>query len=121
MRGGKGKHFLAIQPEFRETPWYMGKDLNNREVRTLNRLMTGHNYSKFWLAKMRIEDDDECEICQEIETAEHIVLHCNKYTTIRSKYSFDCKFRTLIELFKSNDIKTFKEVVHFLYQIDKDI
>lgn len=113
----KGKHFFAIQPNYNESPWYKGKQLGNGEVRTLNRLMAGHSYANNWLAKMKLVHDPECDVCLTEDTADHVVLHCNKYVVTRSQYDFDGKFWTLIDLFKTNDLKIFRDVVHFLTKI----
>ncbi|XP_055590205.1 uncharacterized protein LOC129742338 [Uranotaenia lowii] len=117
----KGKHFFAIQPLFLETPWYKGKHLKNKQVRTLNRIMAGHNYSKYWLAKMKIIDDARCDTCQENETAEHIILYCPNYLQIRKNYTFENKYASLTELLQTNDIEVFKEVTNFLTEIKAEI
>ncbi|XP_055593235.1 uncharacterized protein LOC129744638 [Uranotaenia lowii] len=56
----KGLKFFNIQPQFSAKPWYHKMDLTNTETRTLNRLMAGHDYSKYWLNKMRIVDNPNC-------------------------------------------------------------
>lgn len=117
----KGKTFFQFQQTVNKEAWYFNKNLTNRNVRLLNRLITGHDYSKFWKAKMKLVEDEMCEICDEPENGEHVVLHCVKYGMTRSKYSFDCKFRSLIDLFKSKSIDTLLEVCNFLKDINVDI
>lgn len=110
----KGKKFFEIQPEFKEKPWYYNLPFNNVETRTLNRLLIGHDYSKYWLHKMKLKDSPNCDFCDETETAEHLVLHCKQYSQIRKKYDYDGKFQNTKQLFEAKDIKILREVVDFL-------
>lgn len=113
----KGQKYYAIQQSFPEKPWYYQKQLDNFETRTLNRIMAGHDYSKFWLHKMKIEDDPNCEICDVLETAEHVILHCVRYGQTRMQFSFDCKFNNLKDVLECKDVNILKEIVKFLQQI----
>nr|XP_029723823.1 uncharacterized protein LOC115264293 [Aedes albopictus] len=77
----KGKHFFSIQPSYSHHPWYKNKPLNNLDIRGLNRLMAhahrvaGHSFANNWLAKMKIVDDPDCDVCLTEDTADHVVLH----------------------------------------------
>lgn len=117
----KGQKYYAIQQSFPNKPWYHQKQLDNFETRTLNRIMAGHDYSKYWLHKMKIEDDPNCEICDVPETAEHIILHCVRYGQSRMQFSFDCKFRNMKEVLETKDVNIFKEIVNFLKQTKNKI
>lgn len=118
---GKGIKFYNFQNVIEKRPWFFNTDLSGTEVRLLNRLLSGHDYSKSWLAKMKLADDPDCEICQEPETAEHVILFCSRFGRIRAMYSFECKFKSLLDLFQSKDLATFKEVVKFLKQIKLEL
>lgn len=117
----KGKTFYQFQQTVNKDAWYFNKNLSNNNVRLLNRLITGHDWSKFWKAKMKLVDDELCELCNEPENGEHVVLHCVKFGMTRAKYSFDCRFRSLIDLFKSKNVDTLLDVCNFLKEIDMDI
>ncbi|XP_055614272.1 uncharacterized protein LOC129760641 [Uranotaenia lowii] len=110
----KGKTFRKIYPEYLPTPWYHKRQLEGNEIRLINRLMTGHDYSKYWLGIMKMADDGECDICQAPETAEHAIIFCPKYNDLRSKYSFELKLNSLTDLLKLNDTKLFQEVTDFV-------
>lgn len=110
----KGHTFIRFQAAFSSTPWYFGKEISGRDLRLLNRLITGHDYSKFWLARMRLADDPMCDICEEPETSEHVILHCPLYNISRIKYSFDNKYRTLSDAFNTRNIDEFKDIVRFV-------
>lgn len=110
----KGKKFFAVQDSFQSKPWFYNLDLNNTQTRTMNRLMAGHDYSRYWLHKMKLQDDELCDICQEPENAEHLILLCPKYNNIRAQFSFDGYFLNMTDLLKTRDVTIFKEVTNFI-------
>lgn len=110
----KGRTFYTIQPKYSDKPWFIDVKMRGRDIRLLNRLMTGHNYSKYWLSKMKIVSDAECEICEEAETAEHSILYCPRFNNIRSNFNFDGRYRCLEDMFKTNDIAVYEEMVQFV-------
>lgn len=117
----KGKLFFEFQDKIEAKAWFFDKQLSNEQTRLLNRLLTGHNFSKFWKAKMKIVQDENCDLCNEPETGDHIILHCPKYGRIRSNFTFDCKFRNLLELFKTKNLDFFIEVTEFLKMIKVEL
>lgn len=78
--------------------------------------MTGHDFSKFWLAKMKLVETDECELCEEPETADHLIMHCPKHGILRSKFDFELQFHSLHELLKSKNVEVFRELTSFIRQ-----
>lgn len=113
----KGKAFYEIQPTFSKNPWFKGVNLKGKEIKVLNRLMAGHDYSKKWLATLKIVENPNCETCSVPETAEHTILICPQYKTHRSKYSFEGKFKKLTEMFKTSNISIYKEILQFIREI----
>lgn len=63
---------------------------------------------------MKLKDSPDCDFCNETETAEHIVLHCKRYSQMRKMYNFDGQFQTIKQLFDAKDIGILREVVDFL-------
>ncbi|KXJ74835.1 hypothetical protein RP20_CCG012895 [Aedes albopictus] len=112
----KGKKFYDIQPAFSTKPWYTNVDLPGSDVRLINRLMTGHDFSKFWLARMKLEETEECELCDEPETADHLIMHCPRFGILRSKFDFELQFHSLQDLLKSKNMKVYREVTDFIRQ-----
>ncbi|XP_062535231.1 uncharacterized protein LOC134204427 [Armigeres subalbatus] len=110
----KGKKFFEVQQVFLPRPWFYNVELNNNQTRTMNRIMAGHDYSRFWLHKMRLNDDGDCDICQEPETAEHLILLCPKYNNIRAQFSFDGYFLNITDLLKTRDVTLYKEITNYL-------
>ena len=64
-------------------------DINPEEVRTINKLLTGHDLSPFLLAKMKLVESGLCQICQTQNTGRHMVFTCKKYETNRRDITFD--------------------------------
>ncbi|XP_053683669.1 uncharacterized protein LOC128733859 [Sabethes cyaneus] len=116
----KGQTFFQLQPEIKAKPWFIGLTLNGQQVRLLNRLMAGHDWSKYWKHKMKITENPNCEICEESETAEHLILHCTKFNNIRIKYSF-IKYKKLIDVFKTKNTSLYKEITDFVKETGLEI
>lgn len=117
----KGKHFTQFQSYYHDKPWYTNKNLKGNQIRLLNRLITGHNYSKEWLAKIKIVEDANCESCGVPETADHIVLHCPRFDTTRTEFSFGGKYTNLIEAFKTKNITIYREIAQFVEKCKIDL
>ncbi|XP_062557306.1 uncharacterized protein LOC134222180 [Armigeres subalbatus] len=117
---GKGRKYFQIQNTIPHKPWHYKLELNNIEVRTLNRLLSGHDFSRFWLCKMKLEDDCICEICDTIEDAEHTIFFCVKYATTREKYGLD-NFCNIYNVWNRKDVELLRNVVRFLKEINSKI
>lgn len=117
---GKGRRYFQFQNTIPAKPWYHKKQLTNFETRTLNRLLAGHDYSSYWLFKMRIQPDCICEICDVVENAEHIIFFCVKYAQTRRKYELD-NYCNIYQVFETNNTTLIRNVVAFLKEIDKHI
>lgn len=68
-------------------PWFVDSNLNSSQIKTINRLRSGHCFDKKTLAILKIVNNNICEICNEVEAAEHIIKKCTKYSTIRTRYN----------------------------------
>lgn len=117
----KGQKFYKIQNTFSEKLWFTGLDLTGKQIRVLNRLMAGHDWSKYWLAKMKLADNPNCEVCNQLETSEHLVINCTKFRAIREKYTFHKKSDKLAELLSGGDITTMKEICDFVREAKLDL
>lgn len=115
---GKGRKFFALQNTIPRKPWHHGIGLENGEVRTLNRIFAGHDYSKHGLFRMKLAEDCLCDLCDEIEDAKHLILFCIKYLNIREKYDLD-KYNSLQEIYATKNVNVLKNVTRFLKEIKK--
>lgn len=117
----KGQKFYKIQDTFSEQPWFIGLDLTSKQIRLLNRMMAGHDWSKYWLAKMKLADNPNCDECNEPENAEHLILRCSKFRAIREKYKFSQHVGNLADILVEKNIITLKEICDFVQQAKLDI
>lgn len=71
----------------RKKAWFLDLNFNSYEIKTLNRLRSGHCQDKKTLAIMKLVNDNKCETCNDtVEDSEHIIKICPKYTQTRNKY-----------------------------------
>lgn len=117
---GKGRKYFQIQNTIPQKPWHYKLDLDNKQIRTLNRLLSGHDFSRFWLHKMKLADDCICESCDTIDNAEHMLFFCVKYAVTRSKYELD-KFSNIYQIWNQNNTSILRNVVNFLKEIKSSI
>ncbi|XP_058816706.1 uncharacterized protein LOC131679982 [Topomyia yanbarensis] len=112
LEDGKGRKFFEIVENYPEKPWYWNYQLNGKDIRLLNRIIAGYDYSNFWLAKLKLQESEECDICEELDTTEHALLWCIKYGHVRN---FDWEiYRNLKELMGELEEEKLKEIVKFL-------
>lgn len=118
-RDGKGTKFYSFQNQISLKPWFNKMSFNNIEQRKLNRLVSGHDFSSYWLAKMRIKESPLCDVCGVDETTQHIVTECVKYTHIQSKYVFFKK--TWNEIINKFNEQSLRDVLKYLKEICYEI
>lgn len=117
---GKGRKFFQVCNTIPKKPWHHKLPLNNIEVRTLNRLLAGHDYSNYWLSKMKIKDDCICDICDVVDNSEHVIFYCVKYALTRQKYNLD-QYCNIHQLYEKKDLTLLKNVTNFLREIKSTI
>lgn len=117
---GKGRKFFKIQTGINPTSWFHNLPLNNSETRTLNRLLAGHDFSPYWLSKLKIKDDLYCDYCDCLNTSEHIIFECVKHLLPRDKHNLD-KFYSIQQAFEDKNVDTLKNICKFLKDIKLNI
>ena len=85
---GKGLKCNYVIDKFSNKTWYNNKNIkiSPKHIKILNRLITGHDYSDYYLKQWKIKDTNLCEKCNTINTAYHIIFECAKYQSVRIKY-----------------------------------
>ncbi len=82
-------------------------------------MKTGHAYDDKFLKLMKLNNNDICNSCQGtvVNTAEHVIKECNKFTNIRNKY---VSLSTMMyeDILKSNDKDKYSEICRFLKEIN---
>lgn len=117
---GKGRKYFQIQNTIPAKPWHHKLQLNNTEVRTLNRLLSGHDFSRYWLHKMKIEEDCICDVCDVLDNSDHVMFFCVKYAKEREKYQLD-EYCNIYQVFEKKDVTLLQNVVRFLKDIKSHI
>jgi hypothetical protein len=83
----KGKTFGDFQGCFGTTPWFRQVRMSGVQTRMANRLITGHDFSPYWLAVMGKEGYiAECDECGTKNTSRHIFFECGKWRNLREKH-----------------------------------
>lgn len=114
---GKGRKFFNYQTCINKKSWFHNLPLTNTEVRTLNRLISGHDYSPYWLSIMKIDENPNCTTCGTLNTSEHIILHCSKTQERRTQLGLQ-KYKTIREVFESKHIDNLKNILTLLREIN---
>lgn len=83
-----GRWFYSIQ---RRVGMMRNTGKTRREETIISRLRFGHTRLNGTLFKMGKHNSGRCEFCQEEETIEHVMLHCQKYVVERRKMVFNLK------------------------------
>ncbi len=79
-REGKGRHLYQIQREVKCSVIGSG---DRREETVISRLKLGHCLLNKTLKLIGKHDTGMCEVCQEEESVEHVVLRCSRYDVQR--------------------------------------
>ncbi|XP_036340119.1 uncharacterized protein LOC118749423 [Rhagoletis pomonella] len=112
----KGKKYYTIFPKLLKRPWFhkLVPNIEAKQIKQINRILSGHAFCRHTLAKFKVVDDPLCEICNTEETPEHIILKCNKYDNIRAHHPKLIAHASFEELHKMEDSKTYIILSEFL-------
>ena len=111
----KGGKFRKIMPKISMKPWYDRLKLNAEDVKTFNRLISNHSFDNRWLFRFKKVDSDLCEACNEIDTAEHRVFSCRRYSNSRRSFKLLGGMSGVDDLWNSKDREsTLTEIKKFL-------
>ncbi len=111
----KGIKFKKLIPTVSPKPWFHGKKIQSNDIKIMNRILSNHSYDKRWLFRFRLVDSELCELCNDIETAEHLIFNCTKYDTSRKTYKFISQMKNIEEFWNSNSKdESMKEIIDFV-------
>jgi hypothetical protein len=86
----KGEVFGEFQPHYDGTQWFKGLPLGGGRTRLLNRMLTGHDFSPYWLSVMGKEGyEGRCDRCDKENTSRHILFECGKWLETRERHGMD--------------------------------
>lgn len=115
----KGNFHFKVAPKISNKPWFAGLNLEAREIRVLTRLRTNHGMCKYRKFIYKLEESNECDVCDEIENLDHLMIDCQKFNIERRKYDFISKYKHLYELL--SDKKNYKKISEFSEIINPNI
>lgn len=83
-------------------------------IKIVNRLLTGHTYTKKYFHRIGIADSNLCETCNEIEDEKHIIFFCKKHQNHRNDFDLFKKFNNLPEILMSKNQQNIDELINFI-------
>lgn len=117
----KGRTFATFFPDIPKTPWYHNSSLNSKEIKIINRLITGHTYDKVYLHKIKIVNSNICDFCHTLDTYNHAIFACGRHNSIRDKYNAVKKHTNFKEFYDNNDGAALKELCSFINETQIEI
>jgi ribonuclease HI len=82
VQKGKGCKATKFFDQIHNKQWYLkfNLELNGTEIKLVNRLISGHDYSPKYLKLMNLSESENCDKCEVISDAlHHILKDCKKY------------------------------------------
>lgn len=114
----KGTYHANIMKQPTLKPWfYKINNLDSSQLKQIIRVRTGHTFDKKHLHMIKMIDNNLCENCGVIETAEHLIDTCTLHETTRQKYT-DIKRRGLSEILRIGDGAQLATIPSYLNEIN---
>lgn len=115
VQNGKGQKLNMVLNRVSTKTWFgKFKSLQGSEIKIINRLMSGHDYSQKYLKMWKKVETDICEVCGETDDGNHVTLKCKKYERQRLKYPFMSKYTSIQLLVKNESEANIKKMCEFL-------
>lgn len=110
----KGTYFYQFFPAPAKQPWFFSSNMKPENIKIVNRLLTGHTYTKKYFHRIGIADSNLCETCNEIEDEKHIIFFCKKHQNHRNDFDLFKKFNNLPEILMSKNQQNIDELINFI-------
>lgn len=117
----KPNHLNSIWKGPMKSPWFKKSKLKNRQIKTMNRLLTNHTYNNTFLHIIKARDNDKCELCGEKEDNNHILFNCKNLDSSRNNFRILKQYNNTIDLFKSINKNVFIQITQYLDVNNKNI
>lgn len=117
----KNNHLSKITKTPNKKPWFIKSKLANKNIKLINRILTGHAYNKKFLYLCKISEDDECEKCGSTEDNNHILFECRFLEQVRAKFPILKKYKNTIDLFNNIKPNQYHVITSYLKEIDKKL
>lgn len=109
----KGRFNANIIQSPKKHVWFTKSKFSNKHIKILNRLRSGHAFDKKFKHLMKIENNNICERCNTVEDIIHIIENCNKYTTLRNKFTL-INTKGLINILKDEIASEYRILMNFI-------
>lgn len=129
LQNNKAKWYKDINDNFTLIPWFKQMNMNREEIINICRMRIGHANVNSRLHYIKMYFTPICLNCTQgkIETIEHVILECPKYTiereiflkSIKNTHMNNTSKNTLIQILKCKDFKIYKEINSFLNAIKR--
>lgn len=114
---GKGRKLNEAFSRVSKEYWFKKyRSLSGREIKLLNRMLCGHDYSAKYLKMWKKVESNMCGECEEVNEAKHIILKCKKYENQRQKLEFINKYNSVQDLIKKESEKNLKRLTDFIFE-----
>jgi ribonuclease HI len=112
VRKGKGIKASNFYENIENKPWYFKckQVLKGADIKTINRLIAGHDLTPKYLKIMKLIDSDLCEKCNVICDALHVLKDCTKYTD--RKFQINSNIQNLLKNASENELKNIWEFIN---------
>jgi hypothetical protein len=116
----KGKYYFQFEKTPRRETWFKKYRGSPFEIRTINRIRSGHYISNVKLFLFKIKPNELCETCNEIDDLDHIVFKCQKQNQIRKNFYMleNNEDQNIYKLIMKMDYKTLKPLLQFIKSIN---
>ncbi|XP_035912511.1 uncharacterized protein LOC118512332 isoform X1 [Anopheles stephensi] len=109
----KGKKFEKYQSKIEKKMWHHKMKLSPRDIKIINRLIAGHDYSNYWLQKFKVIEDGICRTCNIPDTGRHRIFHCIRFETERTKDKIPVE-EAFINSWKAKQTQVIQKVLNFI-------
>ncbi|KAL9694548.1 hypothetical protein quinque_013833 [Culex quinquefasciatus] len=110
----KGRWHYQLMESPSPKIWFKGLLLGPAQIKLLSRIRSGHTLTKDRRALWRLEDDNLCELCLEVEDLKHSLYYCPKYNNTRSKHHVLEYMKPLEEILKERCEESMKQIYNFI-------
>lgn len=117
----KGKFFYEIHPKINYNYWFRNMGFMPKQIKTLNRLMCNHSYTKQFLARIQVVDSNLCETCNTPEDNQHIMFDCTQFTENRKNFKIFEEFHDLKSILKSKKKENYLQLLNFAEDINFEV
>ncbi|XP_073816372.1 uncharacterized protein [Musca autumnalis] len=114
-------HFFKIFGETNKTPWYKKTNLHPDDQKVMNRILSNHTFSNSTLAKMKVVESGDCEVCNVEDSISHILFECTKHSTTRTKFNTFSEILTVEDFMVKHKWEHLYDLVKFIKEINVKI